>query len=377
MRVAILHSRYLSGDISGENRVVDDEAALLEEAGHDVVTFTPTARVDDGRFGLAREAIWSSAARHVRGLVASFRPDVVHVHSLYPSLSPAVLRVDAPVVMSLHNARLLCLPATLLRSGAYCDDCLGRVPWRGVLHACYRESRAASGVLATSLTVHRVVRSFDRIAFFLAASEYVRDRHIEAGFAPSRFRIKPYFVRPGIRRAGPGGPFVVLGRLTREKGVDTLVRAWGDEPLEIVGDGEERTALEQMAPASVNFRGAIPAQEVPALLAEARALLIPSRSEVLPRVVIEAFAAGVPVIASRVGGLPEMVEEDVNGMLVDVDDDAGWRRAVDRLTDDAESVRLGAGALETWSRRHSPEAGLELLELAYSDAIGGARTGSR
>ena len=369
MRIAILHSRYLSGDISGENRVVDDEAALLEAAGHDVETFTPVARVDSGRLGLARDAVWSSSLPHVRRLVADFRPDVVHVHSLYPSLSPAVLRLDRPVVMSLHNARLLCLPATLLRSGTYCTDCLGRVPWRGVTHACYRGSRPASAVLATSLTLHRIVRTFDRITLFLAASEYVRDRHVEAGFDPRRFRIKPYFTQPAPRRVGPGGPFVVLGRLTREKGVDTLLRAWGSEALQIVGDGEERAALERMAPSSVSFRGAIPAAEVPDLLARARALVIPSRSEVLPRVVIEAFAAGVPVLASRVGGLPEMVQDGVNGLLVNLDDEAGWKGAVARLTDDAESVRLGRGAYEAWERRHSPEVGLRLLERAYADAV--------
>jgi glycosyltransferase involved in cell wall biosynthesis len=370
MRIALLHSQYLSGDLSGENRVVADEAALLEAAGHDVVTLTPSARVEAGSLALARDAVWSShSVKRVLRLVDEFRPDVVHVHSLYPALSPAVLRIRAPVVMTLHNARLLCLPATLLRDEKECEVCIGRVPWRGVAYACYRSSRPASAALAASLTLHRAVRTFDRVTLFLAVSEFVRAKHIEAGFDPGRIRVKPTFVQPAKRRVGPGGSFLVLGRLTREKGVDTLLRSWGDAPLEIVGDGEERIALERQAPPSVRFRGAVAAALVPDLMADARALLIPSRSEGLPRVVVEAFASGVPVIASRVGGLPELVEHDVNGLLVDVDDEDGWRAASERLGDDAESIRLGAGAFGTWEANHSPESGLAQLERAYADAI--------
>jgi len=157
--------------------------------------------------------------------------------------------------------------------------------------------------------------------------------------------------------------------LTGEKGVDVLLRSWGSEPLEIVGEGPQRAALERLAPPSVRFRGALAAEEVPTLLADARALLMPSRSEGLPRVVAEAFAAGVPVIASRVGGLPELVRDGLNGLLVDPDDDDGWRAAVARLADDGESVRLGSGALGTWRDHYSPASGLDRLERAYAEVI--------
>lgn len=371
MRIAFLHSQYLSGDLSGENRVVADEAALLRAAGHDVETFTPSARVGAGSFALARDAIWSrSAVEHVRRLVAGFRPDVVHVHSLYPALSPAVLRIESPIVMTLHNARLLCLPATLLRSGESCELCVGKVPWRGVAYACYRTSRPASATLAASLTLHRMAKTLENVSLFLAVSEFVRAKHVEAGFDPDRIRVKANFVQPAQQRVGAGGAFVYVGRLTREKGVDTLLRAWGDAAFEIVGDGEERENLEGLAPPSVRFLGPVAAGRVTELLADARALLIPSRSEGLPRVVVEAFAAGVPVVASRVGGLPELVKDGVNGLLVEVDDEEGWRGAIRTLGLDAESERLGAGALETWERRHSPATGLAELEKAYVDAIG-------
>lgn len=371
MRIALVHSQYLSGDLSGENRVVADETGLLQAAGHDVATFTPSARVGAGSLVLTREAIWSSSAvQHVRQLVDEFRPDVVHVHSLYPALSPAVLRIKPPIVMTLHNARLLCLPATLLRSGVDCEACVGKVPWRGVAYACYRASRPASAALAASLTLHRAAKTFENVSIFLAVSEFVRTKHIEAGFDAERIRVKANFVQPAKRRVGAGSPFLYVGRLTSEKGVDTLLRSWGEAPLEIVGDGEERKNLERQAPPSVRFLGAVPAERVPELMAQARGLLIPSRSEGLPRVVVEAFAAGVPVIASRVGGLPELVDDGVNGLLVDVDDVDGWRFAIQRLTADNESIRLGTGAFDTWQKRHSPAMGLDQLEAAYSEAIG-------
>ena len=370
MRIALLHSHYLSGDLSGENRVVADEAALLQAAGHEVRTFTPSARVSAGSLVLARDAVWSfRALQHTRRLVDDFRPEVVHVHSLYPALSPAVLRVEPPVVMTLHNARLLCLPATLLRSGVVCEDCIGKVPWRGVVHACYRASRPASAALAASLTLHRAARTFENVSIFLAVSEFVRSKHIEAGFDGARIRVKTNFVQDTTPRVGAGRAFVCIGRLTREKGVDTLLRAWREQPLDIVGDGEEREDLERLAPPSVRFLGPVAPERVAELLADARALVIPSRSEGLPRVVIEAFAAGVPVIASRVGGLPELVQDGVNGLLVEVDDEDGWHGAIQRVTADDLSIRLGAGAFETWQKGYSPRVGLEQLEEAYADAI--------
>jgi len=370
LRIAVIHSRYLSGDVSGENRVVADEVALLKSGGHDVMVFEPSARVDAGSWVLAKDAIWSTrSVKHVARLVAEFRPDVIHVHSLYPALSPAVLRGDVPIVMTLHNSRLMCLPATLLRDGVHCEACIGKLPWRGVVHACYRRSRSASAVMGVSLSLHRALRTFEGVTLFLAVSDFIRAKHIQAGLEADKIRVKPNFVPPAKRRSGAGGPFVVIGRLTNEKGIDTLLAVWGDAPLEIVGDGSDRPLLERIAPASVRFRGAIAATDVPDLLANARALLIPSRSEGLPRVVIEAFAAGVPVIASRVGGLPELVTHDVNGLLVDVDDHDGWRAAIRRLGEDAESVRLGRGAFSTWESRFAPGAGLSHLEQAYADAL--------
>jgi glycosyltransferase involved in cell wall biosynthesis len=378
VRILIAHSRYASGDASGENRVVDDECTLLEQAGHEVAALTPVSTPTSSRdlLALGASAVWSrSAARQLAELQADFRPDVVHFHNLFPQLSPLALRTaalgGAAVVVTLHNYRLLCPPATFLLHGAPCERCLGKVPWRAVVHGCYRGSRLGSAALAGSLTLHRGLGTFDLVDRYFAVSEFVRSKHVAAGFDPDAIVVKPNFVPPAPRRQGAGRYFLFLGRLSSEKGVAELLGHWRriEAPLLIVGDGAELPRLRELAPPGVEFRGQIPGAQVGAVIADARAVVVPSRAyEGAPRVVIEAYAAGVPVLGVRAGALPELVEEGVTGRLAALSDRDAWVAAAAGLLDDAESMRLGSSAYELWRRRYSPEAGLEALENGYADA---------
>lgn len=374
MRILIVHSRYLTGDSSGENRVVDDEARLLAEHGHQATVWAPSYDISRGSARGAVEAIWSRrATREVRRLMHTFRPDVVHVHNLFPALSPAVLRASArhcPVVMTLHNFRLVCLPATLLRDNRICEDCVGHLPLRGVVHACYRESRAASAVLATSLSIHRAVHSLSHVSLFAPVSAFVGDKLRESGVLHERVRVKPNFAWPTDRRVGPGEYFLTLGRLSPEKGIDQIVRNLPPGArLLVVGDGPQKGQLASLAGPGVEFRPAVAGSEVPALLRGARALVVPSRCyEGQPRVILEAFAAGVPVLASHLGGLPDLVEDQVNGFLVGADNGTSWRLAAERLTDDETSARLGHAAYRAWQRRFTPEQALSNIEDLYAEA---------
>ncbi len=384
MRILILHSRYLSGSTSGENRVVEDEIQLLQRNGHTVTRWTPEpetgTRLDV--MATAGRAVWAfSSAEKVRRLIQSHRPDVVHVHNLFPTLSPAVLRTAAkyvPVVATLHNYRLMCLPSTFLRDDRACQDCLGRVPWPGVVHRCYRGSLPGSVVLATSLTLHRIAGSYDRVALFLAVSEFVRRKHREAGFSPQRLLVKPNFSWPMPRREGPGDVFLYLGRLSPEKGVETILRAWRPDhgTLLVAGSGPVEGRLRAMAPPGVVFVGSVDGSAVPDLLQRARALLFPSIwFEGQPRVVLEAYAAGVPVLASDVGGLPELVEDGRSGFLLPSGEPEAWTAAMRKLLVDQAALRLGQRGWQLWKERFSPERGLEELEGAYQRAIGSETAG--
>jgi glycosyltransferase involved in cell wall biosynthesis len=288
-------------------------------------------------------------------------------------LSPSVLRTAAaPLVVTLHNYRLLCLPATFLRDGGTCEDCLARTPWRGVVHRCYRDSAAGSAALAVALTLHRSIGTFDRVAAFLAVSDFVQAKHIEAGFAAERIRVKPNFVAPLPRRNGAGEDFLFVGRLSPEKGLDRLIGIWNSVParLVVVGDGPERARLQAAAPETVEFHGAVDPGRVAGYLERARALVLPSICyEGAPRTVVEAFAAGVPVVANRNGALPTIVDHGRTGLLVDPSRPADWVMAVTAMLDDEQARTMGEAAYREWQARYSPERGIEDLESAYGSVI--------
>jgi glycosyltransferase involved in cell wall biosynthesis len=377
MRAFVVHSYYLSGAASGENRVVEDESRLLSEGGHHVDAWTPRYE-ETGAIRAGIGTVWSRRAQtETARRVSKQQIDVIHAHNLFPMLSPAILRTDLPTVMTLHNFRLACLPATLLRDGRLCEDCLGHVPWRGIAHGCYRDSRSASSALATSLTLHRAIRTFDRVDRFIVLSEFQRQKLGLAGLDQEQMVVRRNFAWSAERRSEPGDYFLTLGRLSAEKGLDTVIGSWHSPlPLLVVGDGPERERLQALARRGVEFRGAVDADEAARLLRRARALLIPSRCyEGSPRAVIEALAAGVPVIASDIGGLPEHVSHDLSGLLVPVDDVEAWAEAVEALADDEMSERLGQGAYESWRENFSPEMALRSLEQIYREAILKARTG--
>jgi glycosyltransferase involved in cell wall biosynthesis len=382
MRVAIFHSRYLSGSVSGENRVVEDEARVLGDGGHDVDVWTPSPP-DGGAADLVRagiDAVWSRAAvKETRRRIEAFEPDIVHCHNLFPALSPAVMRVceqlEVPVVVTLHNYRLLCTPGTFLRDGKICEDCLGHSTWRSVVYGCHRDSALASAALSTSISVHRAIGTFSAPSMYFAVSGFLRDKHVQGGLPADRIMVKSNFAWPSPRRQGSGDYFLYLGRLAPEKGVATLMRAFEDVPVElrVVGDGPQREELESMAPGNVRFTGAVDPKEVEGLLTGARAVLVPSEwYEGQPRTILEAYAAGVPVVASRIGGLPELVHDGVTGLVRDPGDVLGWTDAARRLSDDRVAADLGHGAYRAWEASFGPHHGLAALEDAYRSVLEGS-----
>lgn len=229
--------------------------------------------------------------------------------------------------------------------------------------------------MAISLGLHRGIGTFERVTRFIAVSDFVRRTHVAAGLPAERVVVKPNFAWPAPRREGPGEAYLFLGRLSAEKGVETLLRAWRPElgRLLVAGDGPEAGRLRASAPEGVTFLGMVPPERARELVAGARALLVPSLwYETFGRVIVEAYASGVPVIASRIGALPEVVEEGVTGLLAEPGDPASWAEAIERLRDDELSLRLGEGAYRAWAERYTPEENLRRLEAIYREAIAAA-----
>ncbi len=385
LRILLVHNRYRSRFASGENRVVEAEGALLRSAGHEVIEyFRESDEIE--RFGLTERlvlparVVWSREdARALTRLSLRVRPDVVHIHNTFPLISLSVLRsfqeLSIPVVMTLHNPRLFCANAQLFRDGRPCEDCLGGSPVPGVIHACYRGSRAATAPIAASILFHRWTDGLSRVDRFITPSSFLRAKVIAGGLRTDRVVVKPNFVHPPDRlRDGPGIHHLFLGRLSSEKGPDMLAAAWTPDlgTLLVAGDGPMRDSLASVAAATTGMHllGHRSADECSDLLCDARALVVPSRVyEVFPVAVVEAFAHGVPVIAPAHGPFPEIVEDGVRGLLFRPGDVADLQRCLRALADDGLSRRLGEQARRSYEALYTPEHCLRSLESIYRDAL--------
>ena len=339
--VLFVHNRYQ--ERGGEDSVFEAESALLEARGHrverllfdnrDLLSETSTT----GSLLLAVETIWSRPAREkLTGLADQFQPDVVHFHNTLPKVSPAAYgaakKAGAAVVQTLHNFRMSCLSGLMYRRGSPCEDCHGQaVPWQGVVHGCYRGSRAQTGVVASMLTLHRLRGTYRRdVDLYLAPSEFLRQKAIQSGLEPDSVVLKPNFLSPDPGAKPEGGDYALfVGRLTETKGIRSLLKAYelrdsGLPELRVAGDGE-LAGLVQAAAGSdqrISFRGALSGDQVLSEMSGAMALVFPSVwYENFPMVIVEALACGLPVVASRLGALPELVDDGRNGALFAADDE--------------------------------------------------------
>jgi glycosyltransferase involved in cell wall biosynthesis len=379
MRLLLVHNRHR--EPGGEDRVVDAEAQLLRAAGHDVdveIWANPTGAQTLAAF--ARAPWNTSAARELATLVRARQPDVVHVHNtwfaLSPSVLPAIHDVGVPLVMTLHNYRLMCADHTLFRDGAICRDCVGRGPWRAVAHRCYGGSAGRSAVAAATISLGRRRGAFDVVDRFVAPSEVVRQLHIDAGIAPSRIVMKPHFTEdPGVRRQPPSASRDVLlvGRLADGKGAELALEAWarGDVAartgctLRVIGEGPLRAAMERAAPAGVVFEGWLDPPSLRALMLEARALLFASEwLEPFGLTLIEALAAGLPVVGSDIGETPRIV---AGGGAIGPP--AQLATVLDALADGASLDAYSLVGRQRWTTHYSPEAALPALEAVYQDLL--------
>jgi glycosyltransferase involved in cell wall biosynthesis len=386
MRVAMLHNRYRTGQPSGENTVVAQTVDLLRNSGHEIDLY---ARNSDDIAAMGRKdrallpfrSVWSfSAERDLTLLLQEQRPDVVHVHNTFPLFSPSVLRAackaDLPVVATLHNFRLLCANAVLQRDGRPCESCVGKLPLAAVRHGCYRDSVVQTLPLATSIGVHNTLHTWQRyVDTFVVPSGFVRDRYVAAGFDEERFVVKPHAVpHAGDVRSGAGDAVVFLGRLSEDKGFADLLQAWDSSlgRLVVVGDGPLRAAAEERArnDLSVQVLGQLPWADCMDVLRSARVAVVPARSyESFGLVVVEAFAHGVPVVASRLGALAELVDDGDTGALAAPGDPESLRKAIGLVADPGTSIACGERARQVYLDRFTPERDLEATERIYTDAI--------
>lgn len=388
-KVLMAHNYYSRKNPSGEHVSFESEVALLRGHGHEVTLFTRENEEIEGygageKIKLVGETIWSRATtRSLRTVIRTTKPTIAHFQNTFPLISPsayyACREAGLPVVQTLRNYRLLCPSANFFRDGHVCEDCLGKkIPWPGVIHSCYRDSRPATAVVASMLAFHNVRRTWDEMVdVYITPTQFVREKFIQGGMPASKLLVKPNFVSPD---PGPGAHrdnfALFVGRLDPEKGVRTLLRAWsklGDHiPLKIAGDGplaDEMVQAIATMPA-VEWLGRQDVRAVYDLMGDATMVIFPTEwYEAHPRVTVEAYAKGAPVIAARIGAAAEIVEHGRTGLLFspgDADDLAAQVAWAWSHRD--EVAAMGNEARHEYEQKYTAECNYRRLMEIYAQA---------
>jgi glycosyltransferase involved in cell wall biosynthesis len=382
MKILLAHNRYQHR--GGEDTVYEQERDLLSTNGNEVVEYLKDNRQlgELGKLKLATTAVWSSDAfRELNKLIVQVRPDVVHVHNTLPQISPAIYyaasRHGVPVVQTLHNYRLLCANGLLMRDSVVCEDCVGKtIGWPAIRYGCYRHSRPATLAVVGSTVLHKAIGTFRRqVARYIAMCEFARSKLLQAGVPQERIVLKPNFAvdkHDGHDLDAPRSGALFVGRLSAEKGIDVLIRAWKDLPvdLELMGGGELSEAARAAVSPRVHVRGFVSDPDLTGAMRQAQFIVLPSLVyEGFPMVIAEAFAAGLPIIASRLGAMAELVHDGVTGLHFNPGDAADLAHKVRWALAHPEAMReMSAHARETYERHYPPQTNYRRLMEIYDEA---------
>ena len=406
----ILHVNKFLYRRGGAEGYMLDLASRQSSSGHDVAFFStrhpqnesspyerhfpeyielnpPPASWTDRARAAARILYSRSAEVGFARVLDLHRPDVVHLHNIYHHLSPSVLRPlrarRIPSVMTLHDFKLACPTHRFMANGQVCEACVPRRFFMASLKRCHEGSFSMSTLNGIELAAHTVFRMYDPVDLFVCPSRFMMAKMAAAHVFPRRLRWVPNFVDASTidPKRAPGGGVVYAGRLSEEKGVETLVRAAPhvDAAIDIVGDGPDRAALERLAAnvgaTRVSFRGHVSRNEVLDAVRGAAVAVMPSRGyENAPMGILEAFACGVPVVGTAHGGIPELIEPGVTGDLVPPGDPAALATSVGRYVGDpAAAFAQGREARRVVGTEFSPDEHLARLERVYGEAA--ARVG--
>ncbi len=382
MKILQLYNQYRTM-FGGEDVVVETTAAVIEKSGSQALLFQRSSKgMDEGLMRKARvfaSGIYNrSSYRDLSALLRNERPDVVHAHNLYPMLSPSVLvacrEVRVPVVLSLHNYVLTCPTTMHLSQGKVCESCRDDREYFCILKNCRGDLLESAAYALRSASARKLGFFHEYVDRFVALSGFAMQGLVEKGFDPSRITVLPNMVSIPHSASDPGsGRYVAFaGRMRGEKGVEVLLKAAAQLPgipFRLAGDGPLFDELVAQAPDNVEFVGRLSHEETAQFYRGARMLVIPSLwYEMCPLVVSESMSHGLPVLASRIGGLPELVNEDVTGRFFEPGNAQELARQVSALWEDpAACVRMGKAGRAKVIREYGEAAYSERLMSLYEE----------
>lgn len=387
MRILFIHNHYQHA--GGEDVAVELETALLAQHGHSVHTLTfsnDEARGLAGRLRLGVNAVYNAgSAARVKAVIREFKPDVIHVHNWFFAASPAILyaaaKENVPVVMTLHNYRLVCANALLLRNNRPCELCVpATFPMHGIRYKCYRQSAAQSAMVTAITGIHKSLHTWQKkVHSFILLTNFARQKFTASSLKvdQAKFIIKPNFIPdPGEGALPREDFFVFAGRISEEKGPHVALEAFAAMPqrkLLLIGDGPALPALRRRyeTAANITFAGKLPRAGLLQMLKRARALVFPSINyEGMPFSLLEAFGTGTPVIASNLGSMAEMIRDGYNGFHFEAGNAAGLSLAVERFEHAAANgTQVYANARQTYMELYHPNAHYESIMSIYQQTI--------
>ncbi|PKV76164.1 glycosyltransferase family 4 protein [Pontibacter ramchanderi] len=386
MRILTIHNFYKQA--GGEDTVFHAEAALLEQYGHQVEKLTFSNKEVNSLPEKLKAAVGvvynAGSAKIVEQRIKAFGPDVIHVHNFFPLLSPAVFyvahRLRIPVVMTLHNYRLVCPSALLYYKGKIQTENLHKTfPLGAIRDKVYRDSAVQTASVVLTTGIHKVLRTWERkvdkfIALTPGAARLFKDSSLK--LRPEQLAVKPNFTEDlGIGTNQREEYMLYVGRLTPEKGIETLLRAHAEQPfpLKIVGDGPLRALVEAHAAQNptLEYLGYLKRDDALELIKSAKGLIFSSEwLETFGMTIIEAFSTGTPVVAAKIGGAEQLVEHGINGLHYTPGNAAELAEKVQKLlTEPQLAADLGRAARQTYEDRYTPEVNYHQLVAIYQEAI--------
>ena len=355
------------------------ERDALIDAGNEIKTCVlhNTDYVQKPKWRQALSLFWNGESyRQIRRQIQGFRPSVIHVHNIFPFFSPSVLwaakKEKVPVVVTLHNYRLICANGLFYRDDRPCEKCVGKLfPWPAVTYRCYRNNRLQTLLVALSMFFHRLIGSWNIPHYFIAPTSFAAQK-LSSLIPETRLVIKPHFATAYSSTFVPKNNHAVfVGRLSAEKGFDWLLDSWrtlkANIPLDIIGDGE---IPEEVDP-RITFHGRLEPEKLRALLAQAAVAVIPSRCyETFSNIVVEAFAAGTAVIAPTNTAPASLIAVGETGSLFPRDDVVAFQSLIEEYTNDvARAEREGKNALAEYQQKYQAKETIDMLLAIYQRSI--------
>ena len=390
MRILIAHNRYQV--MAGEDVVVESEMSLLKSHGHAIALLEADNQSIKGAIGKAKAAvsvIYShSSKQRLKEMIQQFHPDVVHIHNSFPLLSPSLYDAcsesNVPVVQTLHNYRVACPSAKLFRDGKICETCIGKtVPLAGIVHRCYRDSLPESIAVAAMITAHNIRHTWqEKVDAYITLTSFQKAKMEQIGLPSYKIHVKPNFLFDPVTLppSQPDRYALYVGRLWSEKGINTLIDAYITQniqiPLKIVGDGILQDSLQQQVQQAglshrIEFLGWQKKPEVLALMQKAQFLIFPSVwYETFGLSMIESFACSVPVIASRLGGMAEIVEDKQTGLLFEAGNPQDLAEKINwAIAHPERMLAMGRQSRSTYEQHYTPETNYRQLMSIYEKVI--------